>query len=332
MEKDILYNAIENFSKYAAFNLEVSSLSSYSNTDRYDGELLLKSKKKIFNFAFLVKVKLTFSKISTIDQLNDGENNIILISDYIPKLLKTHLKRKNISYLDLAGNAFITNDKGVFIYLETNKNLRFTIGKSNRAFSKSGLKVVYQILINDQVINMSYRDIGELSKVSIDTVGKVIKELLRDDYLIRLNKKTLKVKNKERLFQEWVTIFNKLLRPKLKQRNFKLKNFKINTLLKTSSLDTIGGELAAESLSNYLIAEKAIIYTNEPFVDVALQMQLMPATNGSIILVEKFWNNKLSDTVEVHPILIYADLLDNPKPRNLEAAKIIYNKYVKDIL
>lgn len=332
MKKDILYNAIENFTINSKFNLEFDSLPNKNND--LGGKLNLIMDNNEFDFMFEIKKNLTLSKLPSLQYYLDGKNNIILISDYIPKLVKEHLKEKNISYLDTSGNAFITNGKSVFIYLETNKTLKFSSKKSNRAFSKSGLKVIYQILINKEIINMPYRYIGQASKVSIDTVGKVFKELLRDKYLIQIREKEFKIQNKERLIQEWTTVFNRVLRPKLRQRNFKPKDFTLSELLYIPSLNSIGGELAAEFLSNYLIAENAIIYTDRPFIDIAREFNLIPATDGSITLVEKFWTDEQTNYKEitVNPILVYADLLNDPKPRNLETAKMIYDKDVKNIL
>ncbi len=327
MEKDILYNAIESFSS----NLKTSSFSN----NIYDDKLHLSINCSNIDFIFQVTKNLTFSKLHKIrNNLSMSQGNIILISDYIPKALKEHLKKENICYLDTAGNAFITNNKDVFIYLENNKNSQLSSERSNRAFSKSGLKVIYQFLIKNDALNMSYREIGKISKVSIHTVGKVIKELLRDGYIIQINKKKFKIKEKGRLLEDWITVFNKVLRPKLKQRNFKPVNFKINELLSLAPPESIGGELSAESLSNYLIAEKAILYTDKPFVDVAMELRLIPADEGAITLIEKFWNNTETGITNklVHPILVYADLLNDTKPRNIETAKIIYDKYVKNII
>ncbi len=334
MIKDILHNAIQNFSANSKFNLEFGSFHDSVQDDDYSGHLKLKSNAGGFDFIFEVKKGLSLSKLPDIDKYVAHHDNIILVSDYISKSLKAYLKEKNVSYLDTAGNAFITNNKGVFIYVETNKNARLSSGKSNRAFSKSGLKVIYQILINKDIVNKPYRYIGQASKVSIDTVAKVFKELLRDKYLIQIKEKEFEVQDKERLLQEWVTIFNRVLRPKLKQRNFKPKKGALNQLLNTNLPNIIGGELAAESLSNYLIAEGAVIYTDKPFIDTALSLELIPATGGIITLIEKFWAEEfaLENGVTVHPILVYADLLSHPKPRNLETAKIIYDKYVKAIL
>jgi hypothetical protein len=329
MEQDILYTAIEKLYEHSKFNLEVISLHHNSKNKAYDGMLKFGNNLTKTEFLFKVKKRLTLSKIPEINTTDT--KNTILIADYIPKSVKKYLKEKNQSYLDTTGNAFITNQQALFIYIETNKNSPVFSKKSNRAFSKSGLKMIYQILIDPDLLNKPYRYIGEVSQVSIDTVRLVLKDLLRDKYLVKVNEKEFKLINKEQLLQEWTTYFNKVLRPKLNQRSFNpiSKNIRLNTFSINAS---IGGELAAEYLSDYLIAESVLIYTNKPFFELAKNSKWVPATEGKITLIEQFWAEKEAPQKTVNPILVYADLLNNPIPRNLETAKIIYNKYVKPTL
>lgn len=332
MEKDILYYAMENFSANSNSELELELFDGTLN-NALDGKFRLKTLGRIVDFAFTVKEKLTLSKLLQIKE-KIKLNNLLLVSDYIPESAKNYLKDENISYLDAAGNAFITNNNYIFVYIETKKKLSLSSTKPNRAFSKSGLKVIYQMLINEELVNKPYRNIGRCANVSIDTVGKVFRGLLNKQFLIRLDKKKFKLQNKEKLLQEWTILFNRVLRPKLRQRTFKLSNTSIKEVLNDAAPNSVGGELAAEFLTDYLIPEQGFIYTDQPFVVVARKLELRPDDNGSITIIEKFWKDDLDENTKiiVHPILVYADLLNDPKPRNLEAAKIIYDKYVRTTL
>lgn len=335
MEEDILYMAIDNFTTNSNLNIEVKDLYTDKKQDQgCDGVLSLFTSQMKFDFVFEIKKRFTLSKLSKTFIPSTSFTSIILISDYIPKPVKEFLKEKNISYLDTAGNAFITNNEELYIYVETNKNIPLTPQKSSRAFSKSGLKVIYQLLINEKTLNTPYRYIGEVSQVSIDTVRRVLKELQRDQFIVKINKKKSKLQNKERLFQEWVILFNRVLRPKLKQKKFDAKNFtNIRLLINVSNPSSIGGELAGEMLSNHLIAQNAILYTDKSFFDLARKLELRPNTKGAITFIEKFWKNSTTNNKKtVHSILVYADLVNNPTPRNLETAKLIYDKYVKTFL
>lgn len=337
MEKDIVLNAFENFTKHSGIQLRfgLDEFNKPGNDMSLDGEIHLKKNKKEYRFPFIAKRNLTLSKLPQISNFQTF-GNLLVISDYIPKALKAHLREINVCYVDAAGNAFITDGKGLYLFIETNQINRITETESNRAFSKSGLKVVYQILIQKDTINLPYREIAKLSEVSIDTVGKVIKGLLKDQYLIRISDHKYKLKDQERLLQEWITLFNKVLRPKLKQKSFGLRytGQKLQSLLELAPKGSIGGELGAEYLSKYLIAENAILYTKDSFVDMGKKLDLIPQKNGSIKIMESFWSseNQSQNKTTVDPLLVYADLLDNPNSRNLEAAKKIYNQYVQKTL
>jgi hypothetical protein len=329
MKQEIRHTAIEKLYEHSKFRLEVISSHHNPKNQAYDGMLRFGENLTKTDFMFKVKKRLTLSTISEINTTDT--KNTILIADYIPVAVKKYLKEKKQSYLDTTGNAFITDQQALVIYIETNKDSPIFSKKSNRAFSKSGLKMIYQILVDAHILNKPYRYIGEASQVSIDTVRLVLKDLLRDKYIVKVNEKEFKLINKEGLLQEWITYFNKILRPKLNQRNFNPISKNIRSSISPANV-SIGGELAAEYLSDYLIAESAIIYTNKSFFELAKNSEWIPATDGKITLIEQFWAEKDVPEKTVNPILIYADLLNNPTPRNLETAEIIYNKHVKPTL
>ncbi|MGH1339080.1 MAG: type IV toxin-antitoxin system AbiEi family antitoxin [Aureispira sp.] len=331
MDEDILHSALEKLSSTTEPNLQVETSLRNSDKGSYDGQLKLTLDTLEVNFVFKIKKRLSLSSLPLLNKHTSPKEDFLLISDYISKPSRKHLKERKISYLDTSGNIFITNRAGMYIYVETNNSNPFITKKTSNAFSKAGLKVIFQLLINEKILNEPYRYIAKASQVSLDTVRRILKELRKERYIIQVNAEQLKLQHKERLLQEWTTLFNRVLRPKLKQRTFKSKNFSGLKNLSSHPNVSIGGELAGEILSNYLIAENVIFYTNASFIKVAKDLQLMPSTNGagSVTLVEKFWKTE-TDKAIIPPILAYADLLNNPIPRNLETAQIIYKKHVQN--
>ncbi|MFK7797496.1 MAG: type IV toxin-antitoxin system AbiEi family antitoxin [Aureispira sp.] len=333
MDEDILYYALEQLTATTQLNLQVHPMLHSAHQENYDGQLKLTINSLEEFFFFDVKKRLSLSNLPYLDKYMNRKNNALLIGDYISKPLRKSLKEKQISYLDTSGNTFITNHNGLLIYAETNTSTPALAPKTGNAFSKTGLKVIFQLLIDENILHQPYRNIAAYAHVSLDSVSRILKELKREGYVIQINNKQLKLQHKERLIQEWVPLFNRILRPKLKQQSFRSKDF--NRLKKHAHKANIwiGGELAGELLSNYLIAERATFYTNLSFIKAAKQLQLIPSTKSvdSVTLIEKFWQSECT-TPTVPSILVYADLLNNPTPRNLETAQIIYNSYVKNTL
>lgn len=326
MEKDIIYTAFKNLEKTANIVFKFDFKEDHPN---YDGTAIIESFPGTPSFKIEVKRNLTLSRFPGIKNDNNLKDRI-LVSDYIPKAMKEFLRSKKLSYIDIAGNAYIESGS-ILLLIEKNKNGRTAFQANKQGFSKAGLKVIYQLLIDGEMVNNPYRKIGKISKVSIDTVSKVFKELIKQRYIIQLEDKEYKIVEREKLISEWVTLFNKTLRPKLKQKRYKIMN-NFDGVYNNCPIDSLGGELAGELLSEYLIAESAIIYSDLSFLDGMKKYKLRPADNGNITLVEKFWYTT-GDTSRknalVHPLLIYADLLNDPTPRNIETANIIYRQHVK---
>ncbi|WP_338769046.1 type IV toxin-antitoxin system AbiEi family antitoxin [Bernardetia sp. ABR2-2B] len=335
MNKDLLHLAIENLGKNLSVDIKYEIEYEFLQKDNYqiDGKLVFLNEIPFKEFHIEMKNNLSLSVLSNLIKLNEKITNLLVVSDYISKPLKEKLRHKNISYLDAAGNFYLKKEN-LFIYIETNKTNRNNFKKTNKAFSPAGLKVIYNLLTVPNLLTKSYRDIAEQSTVSIHTVGKVIKELLRDSYIIKESEKNYIIKDKERLFQDWVTLFNKVLRPKLKQKSYEsLKNKQelFDSVKQNGKMDSIGGELAAQILTDYLIAENIYLYTEDTFLELSKEHRLIPSENGNVMLIEKFWKSeKSSKYLTVHPILVYADLLDNPTPRNIETAQLLFQKHIKD--
>ena len=93
-----------------------------------------------------------------------------------------------MAYADTAGNIFV-NFKNIFIHINTGKTNRSKVNTNTSAFTKSGLKVIYQFLIHPDYINKPYRFIGAQAMVTIATVGTVFKDLLREKYIVKSNEK-----------------------------------------------------------------------------------------------------------------------------------------------
>ena len=72
----------------------------------------------------------------------------------------------------------------------------------------------------------------------------------------------------------------------------------------------------------------------EEKLSVKERNRLKRDANGNLILMKKFWNFNNEFPGMTHPILTYADLLATGDPRNIETAKIIYEKdivrYIKE--
>ena len=279
-----------------------------------------------------IKKKIVPDNIPRILEQSKKVKHLIILADYITPKAKELLRHNNIPYVDTAGNMFLRT-QNLYVFIQTNQTNREKLKTNTRAFNKAGLKVIYQFLINPEYLNKPYRFICEKAKVTIATVGVVLKDLLKENYLVRANDKEYEFQNREKLFDEWVTQYNRNLRPKLKRKRYRWLNKNENwRKIKLPDKTYWGGANAAERITEYLIADKVEIYTALQFEEVMKAIKVIPDKEGEIIVTEIFWNNQNNDAELINPMLIYADLLNEVNPRNLETANIIYKNHVQNKL
>lgn len=280
---------------------------------------------------FVVQRKIAVAELPFLqDELTHGG---ILVLESASKVMREKLRELGIHYLEMSGNAFVSS-ANFYLFIDTNKKVKLEETDSSSAFSSAGLKVIYQLLNSSHAIQYTYRELGEMAGVSIDTVGRVYRELVRDKYLVKIDNRSYKILDYDRLFLDWVTVFNKILRPKLKKRSFRsVGHPSVRSLFELYFDGKIGGELAAEQLSARNIAEKATIYTKGSFVELAKELGLRPDAEGPITLMEQFWNNAAESSERLVGLpLVYADLMADPNPRNLQLAKSIYHEHAHQTL
>jgi hypothetical protein len=171
--------------------------------------------------------------------------------------------------------------------------------------------------------------------VALGTVDWIMKELKELGFLLDMGKRGLRLLQKEKLLQRWVTAYPEQLRPKLTLGRFRGEH----EWWRQTKLDPLkvqwGGEVAAEKLTQYLQPQIITIYTMPQQLNQLLaENRLRKDETGDVEILRRFWKPPEMWQYEdlVHPILIYADLLATGNERNIETAKIIYDKHILELI
>jgi hypothetical protein len=258
---------------------------------------------------------------------------LIIIAENIFPGVKEMLREANIGYLDTAGNIYLrTPDQ--YIWIDGNKVTPEKKTGSNRAFTKTGLKTVFQLLIDKQAINKPYRYLAEASEVALGTIKNTIEGLREAGFILQVNGKTMMLQNKRVLLDRWITGYGELLKPGLKLGTFKFwKNENVadwHNLKLERNEGNWSGEPAGELLTNYLKPKRLTLYTKE-FRPLMKRWVLIPQLPGDIEIYKKFWKDEQNHTDTLAPeVLVYADLVLTGDPRCLETAEKIYDKYLRN--
>lgn len=257
---------------------------------------------------------------------------LFLITKYVNPVQAEEFKQNGIEFIDTAGNTFI-NQPPFYVFVKGNRPLEIA-GQVplKRAFRPAGLRIIYGFLCNPGLENKTYREIAAATGVALGTVDLIIKELKGMGILIDMGKRDLKLKQKEPLFERWVTAYPENLRPKQLLGRYRGQQgwWQHNRLNPRTA--QWGGEVAAARLTRYLKPELITIYaTARDLNKLLLENRLRTDIAGDVEILERFWNRQepqQNDEDLVHPILVYADLLATGNQRNLETARMIYEQHI----
>lgn len=334
-EKNILKEALRIFEKTTGF--ETNLQAEYLNNTKYpDGLVQIAHQKMQWDFAIEVKASVTRATIGIKQlELHNREEKTLLVTEYVTPPIADQLKELNIFFMDIAGNAFI-NELPLYVFVKGNKpQLTLKVEPQKRLFKPSGLKVVFALLNNPEMVNKPYRDIAKAAGVALGTVGWLFRDLKEMGFCIEISKHNRKLINLENLIKRWAEAYPEQLRPKLIQGRFNTPNHNWWKEINIKAYGAFwGGEVAAANLTKYLKPAKATIYTNEPFGELVLKNRLRKAEDGNVEILTPFWNFKYKqeDQDVVPPLLVYADLMATADPRNIEAAGNIYEKYLDRLI
>ncbi len=266
-----------------------------------------------------------------INQLNANKKLLVLAETIAPKI-KLDLKQLGINYIDGAGNAYVKQDH-FLIYLQGLKPVNLQKDHKAKGFSKAGLKVIFQMLLQPELIDATIRDIAELANVSLDTVHKTIQGLKQAGHLIQVNKKTFQWNAKKELFQKWIEEYEIRLKPTIHIGNFRFLRegdfYDWKKLNFKNGRTRWGGEPGGELFTGFLKPETLTMYTNETKTELIKNYRIVPDNNGYIKAYAKFWKHDNVNDNLAPPLLVYADLINTGNKRNIETAQKIYEQLLQ---
>lgn len=282
-----------------------------------------------FQFVGEVKQEVRAYQIDQLPGQSKAKMPQIIVANRIFPGVKSILQEKRIPYLEANGNFFLSQDN-FYILIDTARPFIDVKRKGrNRAFTKTGLKVVYFLLQNKDAVNWTQRQIADEVGVSLGTIPQVINGLKDSGYIIPLDRRNYIWKNRMDLLRKWIDSYAIELRPKLVRHQYKISG-DWRDIRFSNNLTVWGGEPGADLLTNHLRPEKYTIYTKENLSDLIRKYKLIPDPFGEAEVLEMFWSGQEGKIAS--PMLVYTDLILEGGKRNIETAERIFNDYVKPII
>jgi len=331
MEIGIIQETLQNFEKNTGIKSTWEKAKPKDNG--MDGILHFTLDKKRLKFHVQVSKRLGLQHLPAIAEKQKHMKDLVLLAVQIPEQVAVNLKEMRINYIDGAGNAYIKS-ADIFVLIKGNKLDKMQPSFQAKAFSKAGLKVIFQFLLHPELVNETIRNIANQTDVSLDTVHKTIQGLKQLGYLIPLTRKKIGWNNRKELLEKWIGEYETRLKPGLHISNFRfVKETEFVQWKKMhlkSEVTFWGGEPAGDLLTDYLKPEILTLYTKETKMEMIKNYRIIPEPNGYIKAYQKFWDRNETDKATVPPLLVYADLINTGDKRNIETAQKIYERFLQD--
>jgi hypothetical protein len=281
-----------------------------------------------------VEVKSRLTKAAEIQALFNKEkapHPFMLATRYVPPEAAARLHHGGIQFIDTLGNAFI-NQPPLFIFVKGNKPRQEEIVlPTARLFKGVGLKIIYLLLCQPELVNRPYRELADMADVALGTVNGTMTEMIQKGFILDMGKNGKKLLERKALFDRWTAAYPDNLKPKLLLGRFRgggdwWKKAQLNP-----ALAQWGGEVAAAKLTDYLKPGTVTLYVDKNHLaDLVIANRLKKDPQGQVEILERFWppENDFGEGDTVHPILIYADLVAMGEQRTMETAKMIYERHL----
>jgi hypothetical protein len=327
-ETEVIHIAIENLKNTA----KVEAVWNNNTNLPLDGILTLFIDNQKIEFNTDIKKELRFHQLIQIEKLANTYPPFIIVAERIFPKIKEELRQLNIAYLEANGNIYFHHEHFRYV-IEANKPLQIPKEKQNRAFTKTGLKVLFHFLVKPELVNLPHREIAEITQVAHGNIAYILNGLKETGYLARLNKNMFQLMNKKELLQKWAVAYKETLQTNLEIGRFRFANEENFIHWRKVQLQKgktwWGGEPAGDLLTNYLRPGELTIYTTETRNELMRNYRLIPEPKGEVRIYKKFWNNETNDNNEaVPPLLTYVDLINTGDKRCRETAKIIWDKFL----
>ncbi|TFG88208.1 MAG: hypothetical protein E4H16_05425 [Candidatus Atribacteria bacterium] len=317
---------------------------SLSLARNFDADLKVTFKGKTIPFHVEVKRQLHRAAIERIIALkNDLQSTraLMLVSDHVTTAQAEILHQNGVAFLDTVGNACLILS-GLHLFVTGKAKKINEISNTAPLFHRAGLQVIFAFLTDpaldknpeSALLNKTFRNIKGQTGVALGSIGTTIGSLLESGYIVEENNLRF-LTNRKQLFEKWVAAYVDRLRSKLVIKRYRSKgNSWCNATQSPGEGNYWGGEVAAAKLTGYLKPELAAIYSRGQIQQLILNADLRLDPQGDVEILKVFWGDWPHGTLNdcVHPLLVYADLMASEIDRNMDTAKRIYDRYLRDII
>lgn len=245
----------------------------------------------------------------------------LLVADYITPPMADELRRREVQFIDTAGNAYL-RQPSMYVWVKGQRPPENVAGLAShgRAFRATGLQVLFTLLCRPEIADRPYREIAVQAGVAHGTVGWVMAELPKLGFIAEVHGKRRLV-DAERLLDQWIPAYAQTLRPKLVLARYEAADLDWAETIDAKRYGLLlGGEPAAARLTRNLRPGTATLYGDKVNPRLPIDQRLQPDRQGNVEILRRFWAFDGETPGMVPHLLVYADLLAIGDTRCIEIA------------
>ncbi len=316
-----------------------------------DAKLILRTNGG--ELSYLVEVKRTVTRVGLdhlVQQLDRYAHGIkakpLLFTEYVSPQLGERLIDAGVNFADAAGNTYLDWPGKLHIQIQGKKLTRTAEAKSQRLTQPSGLRILYVLLTEPPENWGTYRDTAKASGVALGSVAVVMRELKAKGYLVQKVRDEWRLAQKRKLLDLWVEGYGARLRPDLFIGRYQPSEAQLEQSLEKLQRELVEkkipwaltGGFAADILTRHFLGEQLSFFATEWPLDLTRRLKWLPSERGPVTILRKFsslvtFNLKTPTSRPVaHPLLIYAELIFQGREREVETAKIVYDRYLSSLI
>jgi hypothetical protein len=295
--------------------------------------------------AIEIKTHLRAGQVGAIlAQFRQFDRPGLLITDYVNPQLAEELRRQRVFFVDTAGNLFLQG-QGLLIWVVGRRDTQGVqvAREMRRAFQATGLRVIFALLSNPELIRENYRKLATTAGVALGTVQWVMRDLHEEGYVIREGRTKRRLVDLAKLLDEWALGYARDLKNRLLLGRFETGAFDQWRKVELRPYRAVwGGEPAAALITHYLKPQTLTIWVDKVPPRLLAEMGLRPAAKGPVEILARFWEptvigdpanapvieHQFEQADVAPPVLVYAELLAIGNARTVETAMKLRNEWI----
>lgn len=283
-----------------------------------DAELRLSRDGETRSYVFELKNRMSPALVRTVQA--PAGRQLFVVASHISDAVGDLLRSRDIHYADTVGNMYV-RWPGMLLDVRGRRGPTVpgpgSLGRAARAFKPSGLKVVFALLADPELIGKTYREIAEAASVSLGTIQWVLKELESAGYVTTAPRRLYRTGH---LLDRWAEGYTFELWPRLTLARFDAPDPGWWTGA-DEALRAAGALWGGETAVPRIRPERAVVYARSVPQRLALDYRFRKAEGeGNMEIRELFWRLPGDSSLTVPAHLVYADLIASGDPRLAEAA------------